>query len=99
MKTPGFLIFCQWVVGFFQNLGFLLKNPGFLRVLVDFVFLLYLTNIGLRSEFIQAITKSNYSLKTRKQLSATYKPNLKHIDHKNIGMPCISKNLILHHSS
>ena len=89
VKNPGFLVFCPWVVGFCQNPRVFAQKPrafeGFWWV---FIFLPYLTNTGLQSEFIQAITESNYSLKTRKQLSATYKPYLEHIGHTNIGMQC-----------
>ena len=45
------------------------KTQGVLWV---FGLLLYLSKIGLQSEFDQAISESNYSLKTTKQLSATY---------------------------
>ena len=68
--------------------GTLPKPRGFAQKPRVFVFLLYLTNIELQSDDLQAITESNYSLKTTKQLSATYKPNLKHICHKNISMQC-----------
>ena len=43
-----------------------------------FGFSLYIGNIK-QNEFIQAITESNYSLKTTKLLSATYKPYLKQV--------------------
>ena len=75
--------------------GFLPKTQGLGMV---FVFLLYLTNIGLQSDFIQPITESSYSLKTTKQLSATYKPYLKHIDHESIRMHVKKLDLITHHT-
>ena len=86
VKNPGFLVFCPWVMGFCPKNGFL----GFLVFFGGFYFS---SNLGLQWEFIHAITKSNYSLKTTKQLSATYKPNLKHIGHKNISMWCTWKIL------
>ena len=54
VKNPGFLGFCPWVVSFCQK-------PRFFRVFGGFFGFLLLSNTGLQREFIQAMTKSNYS--------------------------------------
>ena len=66
VKNPGFFGIVPVGSVFAKNPGFLPKTPGF--VVSFFVVLLYIINIGLQSDFIQAITESNYSLKTTKQL-------------------------------
>ena len=68
-----------WVFGIWpMGSGFLPKTQDFW----GFLGFCFSSNLGLQREFIQAISKSNYSFKTTKQLSATYMPNLKHQSQK-----------------
>ena len=73
-----------WVFGILpMGSGFLPKTQGFFQKpwvfggFLGFCYILIQSDTS-ESQFIHAITES-YSFKTRKQISATYKPNLKHL--------------------